>query len=557
MTTGNFDYFLRRLPPDISSAVRKKYEADLKTLKAIFDGLSAEDQKILWLSMKLHDTGFSKSNSGLQHTQNGVEVVMEFVEKQLKFGPEVSRKVAAIVADHEIVGNAYLGELRMKWLLDASSASRIPMLILHVVADGAAASAVRLSMSPEQVGTIVKWLNAGEREKELQNFAQYRLEMMGRPGFTSPFLTLDQKQRLNRTVSEVFGAEELLLRKQLGEVADITDVVVWITYGLVRTEKNFRNYTKLMKLIAQITAIVGGKDVFIKTDLIRPFAVCREEIASMLGPLVGSILEKVPDRMTTEEVRKALKGLPEGESDFFGIPIHRSGNEVVLQVGRLIEAEKRSETRILEPEERKFLEEKGQILEDFLAAREAYSAAENRWTDALLDTLKLSRDGGNLVMVLGAWDDRVAYEAADVILALKSRGYPVKVLTSGKWGSKPGVYFDEKGQRLPEAIHFKNILESKGVPVDFVEPESTHTGENIRFSKKLLEQSGFKPRTILVIQNPLLQRRAGLSMAKQYPAAGETFASLGIKLISYAPFIPELAGKNDQELLTLVRFAVR
>ncbi len=227
----------------------------------------------------------------------------------------------------------------------------------------------------------------------------------------------------------------------------------------------------------------------------------------------------------------------------------------------------RSEARMIEPEERRVLDEKFQTVANFLSSREAYVpgsgiSPKDQWVPVEIGKAKFSKQEKILVMILGTWEEKVALEAAPVILDLRARGYDVKVLTSGKYGNKPGVFFDARRNRLPEAVHYRNVLEAKGVTVDFVEPDSTNSGDNIRFSVEKLNAAGYKPATIIVMQNRLLQKRAGLSIVRQYfgikdeKEAKERFDTSGIRLISYAPYLPDITQEDDEALLRDLEYAV-
>jgi electron transfer flavoprotein alpha subunit len=213
-------------------------------------------------------------------------------------------------------------------------------------------------------------------------------------------------------------------------------------------------------------------------------------------------------------------------------------------------------------EERKILEEKGQPVFDFLSAQEEYLAREDRWNRIELKSLDIPAGTKTLAMILGSWDQRTAHEAARVIKELQSRGIKVQVLTSGKYGNKPGIFFDEAGNKLPEAVGYRKILAEEGVSVDFIEPDSTNSGENIVFSKKRLDQDGVDSQVLLVMQNPLLQKRAGLAIVRQYfgikdeAEAKTAFVKSGIRLISYAPYVPVLSDQSNQDVLRDLEYAL-
>ncbi|HYF36450.1 MAG TPA: YdcF family protein, partial [Prosthecobacter sp.] len=84
----------------------------------------------------------------------------------------------------------------------------------------------------------------------------------------------------------------------------------------------------------------------------------------------------------------------------------------------------------------------------------------------------------DLIMALGSNDTRVAEHAADLYL----RGLAPKLLFSGNIGALTRSQFTKS-----EAETFAEVALAKGVPREAIllEPNSTNTGENIRFSRQL------------------------------------------------------------------------
>jgi len=68
-----------------------------------------------------------------------------------------------------------------------------------------------------------------------------------------------------------------------------------------------------------------------------------------------------------------------------------------------------------------------------------------------------------------------------------------------------------------------------------IENASTNTGENVRFSLELLFQLASTPRTILVIQDPVLQRRTMLTLSLAVERLPER-----PQLFSHSAFVPLL-----------------
>lgn len=69
-----------------------------------------------------------------------------------------------------------------------------------------------------------------------------------------------------------------------------------------------------------------------------------------------------------------------------------------------------------------------------------------------------------------------------------------------------------------------------------IEKCSTNSGENARFSIDLLWQNNVEPKSILLVQDPMMQQRSHLSTLKVIPP--------GCILLSFAPFIPRYGEKR-------------
>ena len=74
-----------------------------------------------------------------------------------------------------------------------------------------------------------------------------------------------------------------------------------------------------------------------------------------------------------------------------------------------------------------------------------------------------------------------------------------------------------------------------GVPEEkiIIEKESKNTGENIIFTKKLLETIGFNPKKIILVQKPYMERRAYATFKKFWPGQNFIVASPDIPFEKY------------------------
>lgn len=114
------------------------------------------------------------------------------------------------------------------------------------------------------------------------------------------------------------------------------------------------------------------------------------------------------------------------------------------------------------------------------------------------------------ILVLGSNDVRVAERGAELFL----QGFAPYIIFSGNVGRFSKDIFDK-----PEAEVFSEVALKMGVPKDqiIIENQSTNTGENITFTKKLLEEKGFTFKSFIVVQKPYMGRRAYATFKKQWP----------------------------------------
>lgn len=114
------------------------------------------------------------------------------------------------------------------------------------------------------------------------------------------------------------------------------------------------------------------------------------------------------------------------------------------------------------------------------------------------------------IFCLCSLDVRVAERAAQLFLD----GYGKHLIFSGGSGKLTENRFDE-----PEAQVFARRACALGVPPDkiWIEPLSTNTGENVRFTWKLAEARGEKLSSFILVQKPYMERRTFATFKKQWP----------------------------------------
>lgn len=131
---------------------------------------------------------------------------------------------------------------------------------------------------------------------------------------------------------------------------------------------------------------------------------------------------------------------------------------------------------------------------------------------------------------LGSHDLGVADRAVD----LYKRGMAPLLLFTG--ATSPTTR-----ERMPrgEAVHYRERAVELGVPSSdvLVEPRARNTGENIRFSRELLEEAGVEVSSVLLISKPYEERRAYATARKLWPGVEVVSASSPMTLDEYVDSI--------------------
>jgi uncharacterized SAM-binding protein YcdF (DUF218 family) len=114
------------------------------------------------------------------------------------------------------------------------------------------------------------------------------------------------------------------------------------------------------------------------------------------------------------------------------------------------------------------------------------------------------------IFVLGSHDTRVAERGAELYL----QGWaPLLVFSGGLGRLTKGTWTEN------EAALFARVAVEKGVPENaiLIENRSTNTGENILFTKLLLQERNLFPERFILVQKPYMERRTYATFQKQWP----------------------------------------
>lgn len=125
---------------------------------------------------------------------------------------------------------------------------------------------------------------------------------------------------------------------------------------------------------------------------------------------------------------------------------------------------------------------------------------------------------------------------ADTAVGLYKRGMAPLLLFTG--ATSPTTR-----ERMPkgEAAHYRERALELGVPesVILVEPRARNTGENIRFSRAVLEEAGVTVSSVLLISKPYEERRAYATARKLWPEVEIISASTPMTFDEYIEAIQD------------------
>ena len=138
---------------------------------------------------------------------------------------------------------------------------------------------------------------------------------------------------------------------------------------------------------------------------------------------------------------------------------------------------------------------------------EIYKNAKIVW-----DFLQANRNitPADCIFTLGSNDLRVAERSAD----LYHQGYADLLIFSGGLGR-----FTENNWSESEAEKFARVAMDLGVPESkiLLETRSTNSGENVLFTRNLVEKVGLTLNSFILVQNPYMEKRAYATFIKLWP----------------------------------------
>lgn len=149
------------------------------------------------------------------------------------------------------------------------------------------------------------------------------------------------------------------------------------------------------------------------------------------------------------------------------------------------------------------------------------------------------------ILVLCSYDTAVAERGASLYL----EGWAPLLIFSGGLGAITKNLWSE-----PEAELFAAVARRMGVPGEsiLVENRSTNTGENVRFTRRLLAERGLDPASFILVQKPYMERRAYATFMNYWPEKRAVVTSPQVSFDEYLKGYSNSALSEDDVISIMV-----
>src|SRR5262249_36813804 len=165
----------------------------------------------------------------------------------------------------------------------------------------------------------------------------------------------------------------------------------------------------------------------------------------------------------------------------------------------------------------------------------------------LLDYHRMNHqlEESDAILVLCSHDESVAERGAQLFLD----GWAPLLIFSGGLGAITKNLWSE-----PEADRFAVIAVTMGVPPEriLIENGSSNTGENVLFTKQMLEELGLNLETFIVVQKPYMERRSYATFRQLWPEKGVRVTSPQVSFKDYLERYSNNALSRDDVISIMV-----
>lgn len=156
--------------------------------------------------------------------------------------------------------------------------------------------------------------------------------------------------------------------------------------------------------------------------------------------------------------------------------------------------------------------------------------------------LHMEPEKAQVIVGFGCYNEEIALRCAE----LYQQGYAPWVLFTGGLGRNTKRMWTE-----PEARRFAALAAAAGVPEEkiLIEDQSTNSGENILFTRRILEGMGIH--RILGVHKPFMERRVFAAMGVYWPEAEFTVTSPQVSPEEYIR-LSERQGIDEHRVIAIL-----
>lgn len=159
--------------------------------------------------------------------------------------------------------------------------------------------------------------------------------------------------------------------------------------------------------------------------------------------------------------------------------------------------------------------------------------------------LRQALSPADVILVLCSHDTAVAERGAQLFLD----GWAPLLIFSGGLGTITRHLWSE-----PEADRFAGIAVAMGVPPEriLIENRSTNTGENVLFTRQLLDDRQLSPQRFILVQKPYMERRSYATFKQRWPEKDVVVTSPQVSFDEYVNRYSNKALSSDDVVAIMV-----